>query len=256
MLTDGSEIVASHADCERVQDPYSFRCMPQVLGAVVDTVTWVSSWVTREINAVTDNPLVFPDQGDVISGGNFHGEHMAVALDAMSIVAAEVASISERRIDKLIDNDSAKLPQCLIKDPGLNSGLMITQYLAASLVSENKVLAHPASVDSIPTSMGFEDHVSMGSIAALKTSRILDNVARVIAIELLCAAQAIDYHKPLKPGNGTTVTYEWVRSKVPFFEHDTILSGHLKTLEAGVVAGEVTAAVEGHVGDLLPPVQS
>lgn len=255
LLTADSEIVASHTGCTRVQDPYSFRCLPQVLGAVVDTMAWTSDWVTREVNAVTDNPLVFPDDGDVISGGNFHGEHMAMALDAIAIAAAEVAGISERRIDKLIDNDSEKLPRCLIKDPGLNSGLMITQYLAAALVSENKIYAHPASVDSIPTSMGFEDHVSMGSIAALKATKIIDNVARVVAVELLCAAQAIDFHKPLKPGSGSRVAHEWVRARVPFFEHDQIVSGHLKALEQGVISGELTAAVEGQIGDILLPVQ-
>ena len=161
-LLAASEVVASHKDCDRVQDPYSFRCAPQVLGAVADTLEWVDAWVEREINSVTDNPIVFPQDGDVLSGGNFHGEHMAIALDALAIAASEIASIAERRVDQLMNGDGDKVPRCLIQDPGPNSGFMIAQYLAAALVSENKIHAHPAAVDTIPTSMGFEDHVSMG----------------------------------------------------------------------------------------------
>ncbi|MCH7548218.1 MAG: histidine ammonia-lyase, partial [Candidatus Krumholzibacteriota bacterium] len=247
-LHEGSAIIEGHRECHRVQDPYSFRCIPQVLGAVLDMMEWVSVWVTREINAVTDNPILFPDDGEVISGGNFHGEHMAFALDSLALAAAEMGSIAERRVDKLIDNDSDKLPDCLIKDPGLNSGLMITQYLAAALVSENKVHAHPASVDSIPTSMGFEDHVSMGSISALKLSRILDNTARVICVELLCGAQALDFHTPTAPGAGTRETHAAVRVVVPFIEEDTVLSGHLESLERIVADGSLVAQVEKKTG--------
>ena len=250
-LHDGSAIIAGHRDCNRVQDPYSFRCIPQVLGAVVDMMEWVESWVTREINAVTDNPLLFPEDGDVLSGGNFHGEHMALALDALAMAAAEIASIAERRIDKLIDSRSETLPSCLIADPGPNSGLMITQYLAAALVSENKVHAHPASVDTIPTSLGFEDHVSMGSISALKLSRILDNVARVIAVELLCGAQALDFHRPTTPGRGAGAAYAVVREIVPFLESDTVLGGYLEALESHVHDGSIVASVERETGDLL-----
>ena len=247
-----SEIIASHEDCARVQDPYSFRCIPQVLGAVVDTMEWVQVWLEREINAVTDNPLMFRSEGEVISGGNFHGEHMALALEGLALAAAEIASIAERRIDKLIDNDGDKMPKCLIADPGLHSGLMITQYLAASLVSENKVHAHPAVVDNIPTSMGFEDHVSMGSLSGFKLSRILDNVARVVAIELLCGAQALDFHRPLKPGKGARLAHDYVRRHVPFIEEDEILSGHLARLESIVVSGEMVDAVEAEIGILIP----
>ncbi len=250
-LHEDSGIISSHRDCDRVQDPYSFRCIPQVLGAVADTMTWVEEWTTREINSVTDNPIVFPDEGDVLSGGNFHGQHMALALDALATAVADVASIAERRIDKLMEGDGDRVPRCLVADPGLNSGFMIAQYLAAALVSENKIHAHPASVDSIPTSMGFEDHVSMGSIAALKLARLLDNVMRVVTVELMCAAQALDFHRPLAPGRGTKAAHAAVRETVPFIERDSVLSTHLAALETRAAAGEVLRAVEDEVGDFL-----
>ena len=250
-LLDKSEVVAAHKDCDRVQDPYSFRCTPQVLGAVDDTLAWVEQWTEREINSVTDNPIVFPQDGDVISGGNFHGEHMAIALDALAIAAAEIASIAERRIDRLMDGDGERVPRCLIRDAGLNSGFMIAQYLAAALVSENKVHAHPATVDTIPTSMGFEDHNSMGSIGALKLARVLDNVGKVVAIELLCGAQALDFHAPRAPGRGTRAARDAVRESVAFIERDESLSPHLAVLEARVASGDILRRVEGAVGNLL-----
>jgi len=252
-LLASSAVVASHKDCDRVQDPYSFRCIPQVLGAVDDTLAWVETWIEREINSVTDNPIVFPADGDVVSGGNFHGEHMAIALDALAIAASEVASIAERRVDQLMQGDGERVPRCLIANPGFNSGFMIAQYLAAALVSENKIHAHPAAVDTIPTSMGFEDHVSMGSIGALKLSRILDNVARVVAVELMCGAQALDFHQGLAPGRGTDEVRAAVREIVPFVDHDQSLSGHLAALEARVATGEIVRRVEALVGELLPP---
>jgi histidine ammonia-lyase len=247
-----SGIMHAHRDCDRVQDPYSFRCIPQVLGAVEDMLAWVETWLVREINAVTDNPIVFPEDGDVISGGNFHGQHMAFALDALAIACCEIASIAERRVDKLMDGDGERVPRCLIENPGLNSGFMIAQYLAAALVSENKVHAHPASIDTIPTSLGFEDHVSMGSISALKLARVLDNVVRVVAVELLCGAQAIDFHRPLEPGRGTKAAHAAVRAAVPFIRRDTSLTPHLAALEAGISAGNILAAMEDAVGALLP----
>jgi len=254
-LVVDSEIIASHRNCDRVQDPYSFRCIPQVLGAVVDTMAWTQTWVEREINAVTDNPLLFPDDDDVISGGNFHGEHMAIALDSLAIAAAEVASIAERRIDKLIEGDDDVLPRCLIADAGLNSGLMISQYLAAALVSENKVHAHPASVDSIPTSMGFEDHVSMGSLGALKLPRVIDNVRRVVAIELMCAAQALEFHRGLAPGRGVAAVHAAVRERVPFIEHDTVLAPYVASLVDAIAGGAIGDAVRGAVGSFMEWVQ-
>jgi histidine ammonia-lyase len=247
-----SGVIRAHRDCDRVQDPYSFRCIPQVLGAVLDTTLWVEEWVTREMNAVTDNPIVFPDEGEVLSGGNFHGEHMAFALDALAIAACEIASIAERRIDKLMEGDGERVPRCLIRDPGLNSGFMIAQYLAAALVSENKIHAHPAAVDSIPTSLGFEDHVSMGSIGALKLGRVLDNVNRVVAVELLCGAQALDFHRPLEPGRGAAAARDAVRDAVPFIEQDCVLSGYIAELEKRTARGEILRAVEHSVGPLLP----
>ena len=251
-LHEGSAIIRSHRDCPRVQDPYSFRCIPQVLGAVEDTMAWIENWVVREINAVTDNPIVFPEDREVISGGNFHGQHMAFALDALAIAACEIGSIAERRVDQLMNGDGERVPRCLIPDPGLNSGFMIAQYLAAALVSENKVHAHPASVDTIPTSMGFEDHVSMGSISALKLTRVLDNVARVVAVELLCGAQALDFHKPLTPGKGTAAAYQAVRAAVPYVTRDTSLTPYVAALESRANSGEILAAVENAVGALLP----
>jgi histidine ammonia-lyase len=247
-----SAIVRAHRDCDRVQDPYSFRCIPQVLGAVADTCAWIAAWVTREINAVTDNPLVFPDEGEALSGGNFHGEHMAIALDALAIAACEIASIAERRVDQLMAGDGEKVPRCLTPEPGLNSGFMIAQYLAAALVSENKVHAHPASVDSIPTSPGFENHVSMGSIGALKVTRVLDNVNRVVAVELLCGAQALDFHHPLAPGRGAAAARAAVRETVPFLERDAVLTGFIAALETRSAAGEIVRAVEAATGDILP----
>lgn len=250
-LLEGSQIVSSHRNCTRVQDPYSFRCLPQVLGAVADMLGWVEGWVEKEMNASTDNPLLFADDGEVLSGGNFHGEHMAFALDALALAAAETASMAERRIDKLLDNDNPRLPQCLISDPGLNSGLMVTQYLAAALVAENRVLAHPASVDSIPTSAGFEDHVSMGSIAGLKLARVVENTTKVLAVEAICAAQALDFLCPLEPGRGTGPARELIRNQVPFIERDTALPDFLQAVEAMISAGEMVAAAERAVGDLL-----
>jgi histidine ammonia-lyase len=216
----------------------------------------VETWLVREINAVTDNPIVFPEDGEVISGGNFHGQHMAFALDALAMACCEIASIAERRVDKLMDGDGERVPRCLIQDPGLNSGFMIAQYLAAALVSENKVHAHPASVDTIPTSLGFEDHVSMGSISALKLARVLDNVARVVAVELLCAAQAIDFHRPLAPGRGAAAAHAAVRAAVPFIERDASLTPHLSALEQKTASGEILASIEAAVGALLPRVSA
>jgi histidine ammonia-lyase len=220
-LLGPSEIMESHRNCGKVQDPYSLRCMPQVHGATRDAIAYVGEVLEREANASTDNPLVFADDaapfgGELISGGNFHGQPIAIALDAAAIAIAELANISERRIEQLVNPYlSSGLPPFLAPDSGLNSGFMMAQVSAAALVSENKVLAHPASVDSIPSSAGREDHVSMGATAALKLRQIHDHVRTVLAIELLCAAQGLDLRLPLKTGARLQAVHARIRDEVP-----------------------------------------
>lgn len=215
-----SEIARSHKDCDKVQDPYSLRCIPQVHGATLETINFVRTTVEREINSVTDNPVVFPDENEILSGGNFHGQYLALAMDYLSIAMAEMGSISEQRIEKLINPAISDLPAFLVTKSGINSGFMIVQVAAASIVSENKTLCHPASVDTIPTSADKEDHVSMGAWAARKCLMVLNNVEKVLAMELMAATQGVDLLRPLK----TTVKLEKVRKdirkKVPFFEED------------------------------------
>lgn len=216
-LLEGSAIVASHADdmSHAVQDAYSLRCAPQVHGAVRDVLSHAAAVFDRELGSVVDNPIVFPDTDEVLSGGNFHGQPLAFALDFMAIVATELASISERRVDRLLDpTRSSGLTAFLASRPGLDSGLMVAQYTAASLVAESRVRSHPASVDSIPTSAMQEDHVSMGFGAGTKLFEVLDRVKRVIAIELLCAAQGVDQRAPLEPGVGTAAIHAEIRAKV------------------------------------------
>lgn len=213
-----SEILESHRHCGKVQDPYCLRCVPQVHGASRDALAYAATTVETEINSVTDNPLVF-DNGDILSGGNFHGQPLALALDVAALALAELASISERRTYLLLEGHDG-LPRLLMRETGLNSGFMIPQYTAAALVSENKVLCHPASVDSIPTSLGQEDHVSMGSISALKLLQVLHNVEHVLAIELLTAAQALDYRLPLRPGRGVEMAHQYLRHLIPHREAD------------------------------------
>jgi histidine ammonia-lyase len=196
------------------------RCIPQIHGASKDTIDYVCSIVEVELNSVTDNPLIFPDDKDYIEGGNFHGQPIALVMDFMGIALSEIANVSERRIERLVNGQLSNLPRFLTKQGGLNSGLMIAQYTAASLVSENKTLAHPASVDSIPTSANQEDHNSMGSIAARKCHQILKNVQTVIAIELMCAAQGVEFLKPLKCGIGTTAAYNKIRQVIKPLNHD------------------------------------
>ncbi|MDX1626064.1 MAG: histidine ammonia-lyase [Wenzhouxiangellaceae bacterium] len=244
LLAD-SEILESHRHCGKVQDPYSLRCIPQVHGASRDALAHCSEVVEREINSVTDNPLVFED-GDIVSGGNFHGQPLALVLDHAAIALAELASISERRTYLLLAGHDG-LPTLLMTDTGINSGFMIPQYTAAALVSENKVLAHPASVDSIPTSLGQEDHVSMGSIGALKLLSVLDNVESVLAVELLTAAQALDFREPLRPGRGVEVAHHRVRREIGHAEHDYEVGGDIercaRILRDGVLVGSVEEAI-------------
>lgn len=217
-LLVNSEILESHRNCGKVQDPYCLRCVPQVHGASRDGLRYCTETIETEINSVTDNPLVF-ENGDIISGGNFHGQPLALALDHAKIALAEFASISERRTYLLLEGHDG-LPELLMEETGINSGFMIPQYTSAALVSENKVLCHPSSVDSIPTSLGQEDHVSMGSISALKLLDVYRNVEQVLAIELFTAAQALDFRKPLRPGKGVAIAHEFVRDIIPHADED------------------------------------
>ncbi|HEU0000053.1 MAG TPA: histidine ammonia-lyase [Ktedonobacteraceae bacterium] len=238
-LVANSEINVSHADCPRVQDPYTMRCAPQVLGAVRDALDYCAGVFERELDAVTDNPLVFPDDGDVLSGGNFHGQPLALALDFLAIAMTQLASFSERRIFNLMgphDWDEGGAPLFLTPNPGLNSGFMIAQYVAASLVNEIKVLAHPASIDSIPTSAGMEDFNSMGATSAHKLLRILEQARQVVGIELMSAAQILEFRKPLKPGVGAQHAYEIVRSFVAKLEEDRVLAPDINALAQAIHA--------------------
>ncbi len=251
-LLRGSKILPSHADCAKVQDPYSLRCVPQVHGAVRLAVTHAREVVETEINSATDNPLVFAN-GDVISGGNFHGEPLAFVLDYLAIATAELASISERRIYMLLHGDTIgdlKVPRLLMKDTGLNSGFMIPQYTAAALVSENKVFAHPASVDSIPSSLGQEDHVSMGSISATKLLEIVKNTETVLAIEFMCSAQGLEFLRPLKAGRGVEAAVAAVRKVIPFAQADRLFHDDVQTALDLVRRETLIAVAEKAAGKL------
>lgn len=217
-LLGESEILSSHRDCGKVQDPYCLRCVPQVHGASRDALSYATQAIETELNSVTDNPLVF-EGGDIISAGNFHGQPLALALDFAAIALAELGSISERRTYLLLEGHDG-LPKLLMQDTGVNSGFMIPQYTAAALVSENKILAHPASVDSIPTSLGQEDHVSMGSISAIKLLGVMRNLERILAVELLTAGQALDFRAPLKPGRGVRIGHAVLREHVAHAHRD------------------------------------
>jgi histidine ammonia-lyase len=244
-LISKSEIRDSHLqDDPRVQDSYSIRCIPQVHGASRDAIDYICSRIEIELNSVNDNPIIFPEDKDYISGGNFHGQPLALPLDFLAIALSELADISERRIDRLTNGSSEKLPKFLAKDGGLNSGYMIAQYTAAALVSENKILSHPASVDSIPTSAGKEDLNSMGSISARKCFQVLKNVQNVIAIEILLACQGIDFLKPLKCGIGTNAAYRTVRKRIPTLSRDRILKNDLDKISELVLSGEILQNVE------------
>ena len=238
-LLDGSEIVASHARCGKVQDPYSFRCQPQVMGAALDLLENAARTLTIEAGAVTDNPILFPDQDIAVSGGNFHAQPVAFAADTIAMALCEVGSISERRTAVLIDPKMSGLPPFLTEDSGVNSGLMIPQVTAAALVSENKSLAFPASVDSIPTSAGQEDHVSMGPIAGRKAAQIARNAAGVIAVELISAAQGVDFHAPVRTSARLQAVHARVREITPRFTSDRYWADDMAALQAAVLAGEI-----------------
>ncbi len=248
LLLQDSEILDSHRDCGKVQDPYCLRCVPQVHGASRDALMYATQVVEIELNSVTDNPLVFMN-GDIISAGNFHGQPLALALDFAAIALAELGSISERRTYLLLEGGDG-LPELLMHDTGVNSGFMIPQYTAAALVSENKILSHPASVDSIPTSLGQEDHVSMGSISAIKLLAVMRNVERVLAVELLTAAQALDFRSPLKPGRGVRIAHGVLRDHVAHAHRDYEVRNDLDKCAELLRAGALSAAIAGQMEDL------
>ena len=250
-LLEGSAIIESHRWCDKVQDAYALRCAPQVHGASRDLLDYVAGTVAIELNAATDNPLVLLEEREIVSAGNFHGQPLAFALDALALAVAELADISERRTERLVNPSlSDGLPPFLVEEGGLNSGFMIPQYVAAALVSENKVLAHPASVDSIPTSAGQEDHVSMGNAAGLKALRVLDNVERALAIELMAGAQGVEFLAPLRPGAGVAAVHDFVRTLSERLVEDRSLSADIERVADAVRAGEVVAAVEDAIGAL------
>ncbi len=246
-----SPIVESHRYSDnKVQDAYSLRCSPQVHGAVRDALDYVESVFVREMNGVTDNPLVFPDNGDVLSGGNFHGEPLALAADYLGIIAAELGNISERRIEHMLDPAVSEMAGFLTEEGGLNSGFMIAQVTAAALVSENKVLAHPSSVDSIPTSANKEDHVSMGTFAARKAMEIVGNVENVYAVELICACQALELRRPLKPSQTTAKILEQVRSRIDHWDKDRIMHKDIDAAKDMIASGELVKQAEEVCGAL------
>ena len=248
-LMADSEILKSHENCPKVQDPYSLRCVPQVHGASRNAFYHIRELLETEINSATDNPLIF-DEKTVISGGNFHGQPIALGLDYLGIAIAELASISERRQYLLLEGPDG-LPKLLMKDTGINSGFMIPQYTSAALVSENKVYAHPASVDSIPTSLGQEDHVSMGSIGGTKAYKILQNTTNVLAIELLCATQALDFRQPKKPGVGVLAAQNAVRQFIKHADSDRLFASDIQTAAKLIKDRIVLDAVEKEIGELL-----
>ena len=248
---EASAINEAHRWCDRVQDAYSLRCAPQVHGAARDLLDYVDYTVTVELNAATDNPLVLVEQELLVSNGNFHGQPLAFALDALAMAVSELANISERRLERLVNPSlSEGLPAFLTEDGGLNSGFMIPQYVAAALVSENKALCHPASVDSIPTSAGQEDHVSMGNAAGLKAWQVLANAERALAIELLAGAQGVEFLAPLHPGAGAEATRQFVRSLSPRLKDDRSLAPEIEAVAAAIGDGWLIAHVEAEIGEL------
>jgi histidine ammonia-lyase len=240
-LLAGSRIRASHLDCDRVQDPYSLRCQPQVMGACLDLIRTVAVTLQREANAVTDNPVVFARTREVLSGGNFHAEPVALAADQLALAIAEIGSLSERRLALLIDAKMSGLPPFLVQRSGVNSGFMVPQVTAAALVSENKMLAHPASVDSIPTSANQEDHVSMATHGARRLLEMAENAATVIAIELLAAAQGLEFHRPMKSSRALESALRLVRARVPPYTVDRFFAPDIEAAKKLVISGRLGA---------------
>ena len=243
-LIAGSAIRASHLDCARVQDPYSFRCQPQVMGACLDLIRTCSLTLAREANAVTDNPLLFTESGDVLSGGNFHAEPVAFAADTLALAIAEIGSLAERRVAVLVDPKMSGLPAFLVDNSGVNSGFMIAQVTAAALVSENKTIAVPCSVDSIPTSANQEDHVSMATHGARRLGGMVDNAAAVIGIELLAAAQGIDFHRPARSSISLEQVHSAIRADVPFYAADRYFAPDIQAAQHWVRSGRFSPLVK------------
>ena len=249
-ITQNSEIISSHKDCSRVQDAYTLRCSPQVHGASKDAINYALNVLETEMNSSTNNPLFFPESEEFLLGGNFHGQPVALAMDFLCMAVSELANISERRIERLVNPNLSGLPAFLVSDGGLNSGFMITQYTAAALVSENKILSHPACVDSIPTSANKEDHVSMGTISARKCMEVVKNTEKVIAIELLCGAQAMDLFTNIKPGEGTLMAYKAIRDAIPHLDKDRVLSKDIEAMMHLMRSGKIIEQVEKVAGKL------
>lgn len=247
-LLEGSELRKSHEACDRVQDSYSLRCMPQVHGAVRDALSYVRGILETEINSATDNPMIFVDGGDVVSGGNFHGQPVALAADFLTIALAELGAISERRIERLVNPDLSDLPGFLVQEGGLNSGFMIVHVTAAALASENKTYSHPASVDSIPTSANQEDHVSMGVTAARKTREVANNLSHILAIEFLTAGQALEFRRPLQTSAALEAAHARLRRDVPPYEDDRVQYPDIEAANAIVGSGELLHVVEQTLG--------
>jgi len=249
-LLRGSEIAESHKGPHRVQDPYSLRCIPQILGACFESFHYARQVLEIEVNSATDNPLIFPETGESLSGGNFHGQSAGMALDFLALGLTVLGSVAERRVARLVDGHLSELPAFLTEKGGLRSGMMLLQYTAAALASENKVLAHPATADSIPTSANQEDYVSMGQTAALKARQVLENSRRVVAIEYLCAAQGLEFLRPLRPGAGPRIAHRVIRGSVPRLTEDRPQSADIERVAAMIAAGEIARAVEAKVGKL------
>ena len=249
-LLEGSEMISRQGEI-RVQDAYSLRCIPQVHGSSKDAIRYAKEKVDIEINSATDNPLIFSESESIISGGNFHGQPMALSFDFLGMALSELANISERRLERLVNPQLSNLPAFLTREAGLNSGFMIVQYSAASLVSENKVLAHPASVDSIPSSANQEDHVSMGTIAARKAREIFNNTRKVLAMELLAACQAIDLRGKKKLGRGTEIAYSIFRESLSPIWEDRIMHLEISKSEEILKSNRIIESIEAELGQLL-----
>lgn len=243
-LLSGSQIRESHRDCSRVQDPYSLRCQPQVMGACLESIRHAATVLLREANAVSDNPLVFFDDGSMLSGGNFHAEPVAMAADQIAVAVAEIGALSERRMALLIDKHLSELPSFLVENGGINSGFMIPQVTCAALASENKHLANPVSVDSLPTSANQEDHVSMATYAARRLFEMVENTNRILAIELLAACQGIDFRAPLKTSNALQGVYVKVRDRVPFYDVDRPFQNDIETIASLLASDKLELGLE------------